>query len=200
MSHRTGKSVSWQIQSIRNSFGQRQGLPFADLLTPDMLRQAIGQTDESSEPIYTQLVTLWMFLGQVVDPDHSCRQAVARLLAWLTIHGQPACSAENGAYCKARFRLATEWFSAGQADRDNDTFGCRRISAGGFGGGILAAVAGGVGFAVDQGSDADGRTPLQDAGDGSQGDLDAFSRLQFDSRHDFSSVAGTRQETLSNQF
>ena len=108
MNHRTGKSVSWQIQSIRNSFGQRQGLPFADLLTPDMLQQASGQADESSEPIYTQLVTLWMFLGQVVDPDHSCRQAVARLLAWLTIHGQPACSAENGAYCKARFRLAEE--------------------------------------------------------------------------------------------
>ena len=106
VSHRTWKSVSWQIHSIRNSLGQRPGLPFADLLTADVLREATGQTDESPEPIYTRLVTLWIFLGQVVDPDHSCRQAVARLLVWLTLQGRPACSAETGAYCKARFRLS----------------------------------------------------------------------------------------------
>lgn len=105
MSHCTWKRVSWQINSIRNSLGQQQGLPFANLLTPDLLEEVAGQTAESAEPIYTQLVTLWIFLGQVVDSDHSCRQAVARLLAWLTLHGQPACSAETGAYCKARFRL-----------------------------------------------------------------------------------------------
>ena len=102
MSHCTWNRVSWQINSIRNSLGQQQGLPFVDLLTPDMLREVAGQAAESSEPIYTPLVTLWMFLGQVVDPDHSCRQAVARLLVWLTLQGQPACSAETGAYCKAR--------------------------------------------------------------------------------------------------
>jgi hypothetical protein len=108
MSHCTWKRVSWQINSIRNSLGQQQGLPFVDLLTPNMLREVAGQAAESSEPIYTPLVTLWMFLGQVVDPDHSCRQAVARLLVWLTLQGQPACCAETGAYCKARFRLSEE--------------------------------------------------------------------------------------------
>jgi len=108
MRYRTRNSVSWQIQSIRNSLGQRQELPFADLLTPDLLREVAGETDESTEPIYTRLITLWMFLSQVVDADHSCRQAVARLLAWLTQQGQPACSAETGAYCKARLRLSQE--------------------------------------------------------------------------------------------
>ncbi len=108
MSHCTWNRVSWQINSIRNSLGQQQGLPFVDLLTPDMLREVAGQTAESSEPIYTPLVTLWMFLGQVVDPDHSCRQAVARLLVWLTLQGQPPCCAETGAYCKARVRLSEE--------------------------------------------------------------------------------------------
>ena len=108
MSHCTWKRVSWQINSIRNSLGQQQGLPFVNLLTPDMLHDVAGQTTESSEPIYTPLVTLWIFLGQVVDPDHSCRQAVARLLVWLTLQGRPACCAETGAYCKARFRLSEE--------------------------------------------------------------------------------------------
>jgi hypothetical protein len=109
MRHCTWNRVSWQINSIRNSLGQRQGLPFVDLLTPDMLRELAGQAAESSEPIYTPLVTLWMFLGQVIDPDHSCRQAVARLLVWLTLQGQPACCVETGAYCKARFRLSEEY-------------------------------------------------------------------------------------------
>ena len=108
MSHCTWKRVSWQINSIRNSLGQQQGLPFVDLLTPDMLRDMAGPAAESSEPIYTQLVTLWMFLGQVVDSDPSCRQAVARLLVWLTLEGQPACCAETGAYCKARVRLSED--------------------------------------------------------------------------------------------
>jgi hypothetical protein len=106
MSHCTWNRVSWQINSIRNSLGQQQGLPFVDLLTPDMLHDVTGQAAESSEPIYTSLVTLWMFIGQIVDPDHSCRQAVARLLVWLTLQGRPACCAETGAYCKARVRLS----------------------------------------------------------------------------------------------
>jgi len=60
---------------------------------------------ENTEPIYTPLVTLGMFLGQVLDPLGSCRAAVARLLARLTATGQPACSTNTGAYCKARARL-----------------------------------------------------------------------------------------------
>jgi hypothetical protein len=108
VSHCTWKRVSWQINSIRNSLGQQPGLPFVDLLTPGMLRNVAGQAADSSEPIYAPLVTLWMFLSQVLDPDHSCRQAVARLLVWLTLHGQPACCAETGAYCKARCRLSEE--------------------------------------------------------------------------------------------
>ena len=31
---------------------------------------------------FTPLVTLALFLGQVFSDDHSCRSAVARLLAW----------------------------------------------------------------------------------------------------------------------
>ena len=108
MRHCTWNPVSWQISSMRKSLGQREGLAFADLLTPEMLREVAGPSAQSAEPIYTPLVTLWMFLGQVLDADHSCRQAVARLLVWLSLHGQPACSAETGAYCKARVRLSEE--------------------------------------------------------------------------------------------
>jgi hypothetical protein len=57
------------------------------------------------ERIFTPAVTLWTFLSQVFDPDHSCRQAVARLLAYRFAQGLAPCSPDTGAYCKARQRL-----------------------------------------------------------------------------------------------
>jgi hypothetical protein len=57
------------------------------------------------ERLYTPAVTLWVFLSQVLSSDHSCSDAVARLLAWRTAHREPPCSPETGAYCSARSRL-----------------------------------------------------------------------------------------------
>ena len=55
--------------------------------------------------IYSPLVTLWVFLGQVLSADSCCRAAVARLLAHRLSQGQSPCSAETGGYCQARSRL-----------------------------------------------------------------------------------------------
>src|SRR4029450_1549371 len=55
--------------------------------------------------VYTPLVTLWVFLGQALSPDPSCRAAVARLNAPGVARGQRPCSARTGAYCQARRRL-----------------------------------------------------------------------------------------------
>lgn len=57
--------------------------------------------DADSGRIYSPLVTLWVFLGQVLSQDHSCRAAVARLIAHRVSRGQRPCSAETGAYCQA---------------------------------------------------------------------------------------------------
>jgi hypothetical protein len=61
--------------------------------------------------VYTPLVTLRVFLGQVLSADHSCRAAVARLIAYRVARKQRACSPETGAYCLARKRLPEEFFS-----------------------------------------------------------------------------------------
>src|SRR6202008_3209135 len=66
----------------------------------------------SVDRIYSPLVTLWVFLGQVLRADHSCRAAVARLIAHRLSRGESACSAETGAYCQARKRLPEKFFSA----------------------------------------------------------------------------------------
>jgi hypothetical protein len=57
------------------------------------------------ECVFTPLVTLWAFLSQVLSPDHSCREAVDRLIAYLVARGKPACPPETDTYCKARKRL-----------------------------------------------------------------------------------------------
>ncbi len=57
------------------------------------------------ERIYTPLVTLCSFLSQVIDPDHSCRAAVARLIVWLAVNERKTCAPDTTSSCEARLRL-----------------------------------------------------------------------------------------------
>jgi hypothetical protein len=57
-------------------------------------------------------VTLWVFLGQVLAADPSCRAAVARLIAHRVAQGLKPCSSETGGYCQARGRLPERFFAA----------------------------------------------------------------------------------------
>jgi hypothetical protein len=95
--------------AFRQSVAQarRQGkLYFASLLSEDHIHEAFGQARGLCQAwIYTPAVTIWVFLAQCLSPDHSCRDAVAQLLAWLMASGRRPCSAETGAYCTARDRL-----------------------------------------------------------------------------------------------
>lgn len=104
MAQSTRTPVASQLDHLRTTFAQRPGLPYADLL-PDDTPQLLG---DDADPIYTPLLTLGMFLSQLLDPLSSCQHAVVRLLAWRTAQGQPPCSANTGAYCKARQRLPEE--------------------------------------------------------------------------------------------
>src|SRR5438067_1091532 len=101
-----------QAALLRRQFLQDGGLPFTDVLTEGVLTGALAAAGGWLDRIYTPLVTLWVFLGQVLSPDHSCRAAVARLVAHRLARGQRPCSAATGAYCQARRRLPEAFFSA----------------------------------------------------------------------------------------
>jgi hypothetical protein len=95
--------------AARQQLREQHGLPFADQFPADDVHacaRRLGHTFR--QRIYTPAVTLWTFLSQVLDPDHSCRQAVARLVAHRTARGLPKCSPDTGAYCRARARLPEE--------------------------------------------------------------------------------------------
>jgi Transposase DDE domain len=100
-----------QVQFLRRQFLQDGDLPFTDVLTEEAIAQALATVSDWLERIFSPLVTLWVFLGQVLSADHSCRAAVARLIAHRLSRGQSPCSAETGAYCKARRRLPETFFA-----------------------------------------------------------------------------------------
>ena len=84
-------------------------LYFAALLPQDRIEKAFGTARWLWQGwIYTPAVTVWVFLSQCLSPDHSCRDAVARLIAWRLAQGRSPCSADTGAYCTARGDLPEE--------------------------------------------------------------------------------------------
>lgn len=101
-----------QIQFLRQQFLQEGRLPFTDVLTVDLITQVLQTVEIGwNDRIFTPLVTLWVFLSQVLSADHSCRAAVARLIAHRSSRRESACSARTGAYCQARKRLPERFFS-----------------------------------------------------------------------------------------
>src|SRR5256885_8212631 len=102
-----------QVDTLRREFLQEGELPFADVLSPGCLAEALAEIQRPwKDRIFTPLVTLWVFLGQVLNADQSCRAAVARLIARRAADGLPPCSSDTGGYCQARKRLPERVFAA----------------------------------------------------------------------------------------
>jgi hypothetical protein len=106
MAQRTPTRRSRQVRRLRDDLAQAPGLPFADLLPAEQVEQALREEHVSFyNRLFSPLVTLWVFLSQVLDPDGSCRAAVARFRAGRAARRLPPCSSDTSAYCKARGRL-----------------------------------------------------------------------------------------------
>jgi hypothetical protein len=111
MRHPHRASYREHVNLLRHQFLQDGDLPFTDVLTEDVIEQALASITGWLDRIFSPLVTLWAFLGQVLSADHSCRAAVARLIAHRVSRGQKPCSCKTGAYCQARKRLPERFFS-----------------------------------------------------------------------------------------
>jgi len=101
-----------QLQFLQRQYLQCGELPLSNLLSESVIAQALTAIESQwNDRIYTPLITLWVFLGQVISADHSCRAAVARLVAHRVSQGVSACSSRTGAYCQARMRLPEKFFA-----------------------------------------------------------------------------------------
>jgi hypothetical protein len=102
-----------RVDTLRREFLQDGELPFADVLSSGGLAEAPADIRRPrKDRTFTPLVTLWVFLGQVLNADQSCRAAVARLIAHRAARGLPPCSSDTGGYCQARRRLPERFFAA----------------------------------------------------------------------------------------
>ena len=106
------RPIRHHVDFLRRQFLQDGDLPFSHILTEESIAPALAAVRPGwLDRIFSPLVTLWVFLGQVLSADHSCRSAVARLIAHRVAQGEEPCSPETGAYCQARKRLPERLFS-----------------------------------------------------------------------------------------
>ena len=101
-----------QVRFLQQQFLQDGNLPFSDILSTGLIEQALTALQVGLvDCVYTPLVTLCVFLGQVLStrsflprsrgaPDRVSRRAETG-----------ACSPETTPYCQARKRLPEEFFS-----------------------------------------------------------------------------------------
>jgi DDE family transposase len=96
------------LQEVRDRFARDQGLPFAASLSQDSIHDALNQHGVLfRDRVFSPVTTIWGFLSQVLSDDHSCRDAVARILAHRVASGRKPCSPNPASYCNARSRLPT---------------------------------------------------------------------------------------------
>src|SRR6185312_16513970 len=96
------------LERLRARFARNDGLPFADVLTEPRIHDALDEHGVTyRDRVFTPVTTLWSSLSQVLSEDHSCREAVTRLIAHRAASGLPICSPNTASYCAARGRLPT---------------------------------------------------------------------------------------------
>jgi hypothetical protein len=77
MCHSNQGRFRQQVTFLRRQFLQDDDLPFSNVLSEEVVAQALTALRTVwMDRIYSPLVTLGVFLGQVLSADHSCRAAV----------------------------------------------------------------------------------------------------------------------------
>ena len=96
------------LDAVRARFARNEGLPFADVLTENSIRDVLHEYGvQYRDRVFNPVTTIWGFLSQVLSEDHSCRDAVSRIIAHRATNGQAVCSPNTASYCDARSRLLT---------------------------------------------------------------------------------------------
>ncbi len=96
------------LREVRARFARDQGLPFADSLSETSIIDALNEHRFNyRDRVFDPVTTIWGFLSQVLSEDHSCRDAVSRIIAHRAASGLEACSPNTASYCNARARIPT---------------------------------------------------------------------------------------------
>jgi hypothetical protein len=98
-------------QVLIQQFTNGIGLPFQELLKSETIEDILKEMGvKYKSRIYNPIVIIWSFLSQVLDPDHSCQNAVSRIISYLASEGLKTPSENTSAYCQARKKLPENLF------------------------------------------------------------------------------------------
>ena len=89
------------LKDIRARFARNEGLPFAEVLTEASILDVLNEHGVTyRDRLFNPVTTIWGFLSQVPSEDHSCRDAVSRIIAHRAASGaarnQPLVSLPGG--------------------------------------------------------------------------------------------------------
>lgn len=103
------RSGGGTLVSAKRKLAENPGTMFERIISEDEVNEECTFLRHVwRKRIFTPLVTLWTFLGQVLSADPSCRNAVAKVLSFLSVTKGLDASHDPSAYGVARKRLPGE--------------------------------------------------------------------------------------------
>ena len=100
------------LDGVRARFAHNEGLPFTNVLTESSIREVLNEYGvKFRDRVFNPVTTIWGFLSQVLNDDHSCRDAVSRIIAHRATNHHTVCSPNTASYCRARGRICTSVLS-----------------------------------------------------------------------------------------
>ena len=102
-------SLKCQVEWFRKQYAQHGEMPFSNVLSKKLVLDTLSSLGgRYYDSLYNPVVTLWIFLSQVISADRSLAAAVEGFLAWRLSQGLSACSPNTGGYSRARSRLGEQ--------------------------------------------------------------------------------------------
>jgi hypothetical protein len=99
-------SIGHAVEKVKRDLAHRSGLPFQQVLPQSQVEEWLkAKKVWFRRRIFPPVVTLWMFLSQVLEEDKTCENALTGFLAFQASQGLPLPSADPSAYSQARQRL-----------------------------------------------------------------------------------------------
>jgi hypothetical protein len=100
------RHLSEQVRRFRACFAQGMGTKLGEVVPAGLLKQwVVEEAGRWRNRLYGPLVTLKLFLEQVLSADQSCQDVVARGLSERVSLEQAPYSLNSASYCEARKRL-----------------------------------------------------------------------------------------------
>jgi hypothetical protein len=106
--HRTKPTqLQRHLQQLRQQHAQTGQDALGEVLAaPELEHIFLEETGRHRQRLYPPLVTLRLFIDQILCGEQACQAAVSQRLAARVMQGHAQCSLSTGSYCKARKRLS----------------------------------------------------------------------------------------------